>query len=67
MPRQFYGIEIVPPAITDARRNAEDNHCDNATFLLGDAAKKLPELLEQEYSRMLFCLIRRARVARNVF
>ena len=45
--KAVYGIEIVPPAITDARRNAEDNHCDNATFLLGDAAKKLPELLEQ--------------------
>ena len=45
--KAVYGIEIVPPAITDARRNAEDNHCDNATFLLGDAAQKLPELLEQ--------------------
>ena len=45
--KAVYGIEIVPPAITDARRNAEDNHCNNATFILGDAAKKLPELLEQ--------------------
>ena len=45
--KAVYGIEIVPPAIMDARRNAEDNHCDNATFLLGDAALKLPELLEQ--------------------
>ncbi|MGL5206603.1 MAG: 23S rRNA (uracil(1939)-C(5))-methyltransferase RlmD [Acidaminococcaceae bacterium] len=45
--KAVYGIEIVPPAITDARRNAEDNHCDNATFILGDAARKLPELLEQ--------------------
>jgi len=45
--KAVYGIEIVPPAIKDAQRNAEDNHCDNATFLLGDAALKLPELLEQ--------------------
>lgn len=45
--KAVYGIEIVPQAISDARRNAEDNHCDNATFLLGDAALKLPELLEQ--------------------
>lgn len=45
--KAVYGIEIVAPAITDAHRNAEDNHCNNATFLLGDAANKLPELSEQ--------------------
>ena len=45
--KAVYGIEIVPQAISDARRNAQDNHCDNATFILGDAVLKLPELLEQ--------------------
>lgn len=44
---QVYGIEIVPPAIEDAKKNAADNNCHNAEFILGDAAEKLPELLVQ--------------------
>lgn len=44
---QVYGIEIVPPAIEDAKKNAADNNCHNAEFILGDAAEKLPELLSQ--------------------
>lgn len=44
---QVYGIEIVPPAIEDAKKNAADNNCHNAEFILGDAAEKLPELLAQ--------------------
>ena len=43
--QQVYGIEIVAPAIADARKNAEMNACKNAEFILGDAAVELPKLL----------------------
>ena len=43
------GVEIVPPAIEDARANAEKNHLsDRSTFLCADAAKALPGLLRQK-------------------
>lgn len=45
--QKVYGIEIIAPAIEDAKRNAEDNRCDNAEFILGDAAVKMQELAEQ--------------------
>lgn len=48
--RQVYGIEIIPAAIEDARKNAQDNHCANAHFVLGDAAQKMPELVERGVS-----------------
>lgn len=40
-----YGIEIVASAVRDAQKNAEDNHCTNAEFILGDAAEELPKLV----------------------
>lgn len=43
--KKVYGIEIVAPAIDDANKNAQDNNCANAEFILGDAAEKLPQLL----------------------
>lgn len=43
--KKVYGIEIVASAIEDANRNAQDNGCANAEFILGDAAAELPELL----------------------
>ena len=36
--REVYGVEIVPEAVEDARRNAGENGISNATFLCGDAA-----------------------------
>ncbi len=42
--RKVYGIEIVKPAIFDARRNARDNHVRNAEFMVGDAAAVMPQL-----------------------
>ena len=45
--KEVYGIEIVAPAIKDARKNADDNKCSNAHFLLGDAANTMPELAER--------------------
>jgi 23S rRNA (uracil1939-C5)-methyltransferase len=36
---EVYGVEIVPEAITDARRNADLNGARNATFAVGDAGE----------------------------
>lgn len=37
--KRAIGAEIVPPAVEDARENAERNHIDNVEFFCGDAAK----------------------------
>jgi 23S rRNA (uracil1939-C5)-methyltransferase len=42
--KQALGIEIVPSAIRDAKKNAAVNHITNADFLLGDAAVEMPKL-----------------------
>ena len=44
--KKVYGIEIVAPAIENAKKNAEENKCANAEFILGDAAVELPKLLD---------------------
>ena len=42
------GIEIVAPAIENARRNAAANHLeDRARFICGDAAVEIPRLLKR--------------------
>ena len=43
--KKVYGIEIVAPAIENAKKNAEENKCANAEFMCGDAAVELPKLL----------------------
>ncbi|MBQ7883167.1 MAG: 23S rRNA (uracil(1939)-C(5))-methyltransferase RlmD [Phascolarctobacterium sp.] len=48
--KKVYGIEIVAPAIEDAKKNAVANGCANAEFILGDAAVELPALLESGVS-----------------
>jgi 23S rRNA (uracil1939-C5)-methyltransferase len=48
--KKVYGIEIVAPAIEDAKKNAVANGCSNAEFILGDAAVELPALLESGVS-----------------
>ena len=42
--KQALGIEIVPSAIRDAKKNALVNHIENTDFLLGDAAVEMPRL-----------------------
>ncbi len=42
-----YGIEIVKPAILDARKNARDNNVRNAEFIIGDATQVMPRLYKQ--------------------
>lgn len=44
--KQVYGVEIVPQAIEDARRNAEKNSIDNAEFFVGKAEEVLPAYYE---------------------
>ncbi|MFT8319002.1 MAG: 23S rRNA (uracil(1939)-C(5))-methyltransferase RlmD [Sporolactobacillus sp.] len=45
--KQVYGVEIVPEAIADARRNAERNGITNATFEVGKAEAVIPAWREQ--------------------
>lgn len=40
--KQVYGVEIVPDAIEDAKRNASINNIENATFMVGKAEEVLP-------------------------
>ena len=46
--KQVYGVEIVPPAIEDARRNARRNGIENAEFYVGKAEEVLPQKYEEE-------------------
>lgn len=45
--RKVYGVEIVPQAIEDARRNAEINGIQNVEFFVGKAEEVLPEQFEK--------------------
>lgn len=44
---KVYGVEVVPQAIADAKRNAEINGIDNAEFFVGKAEEVLPGYYEQ--------------------
>ena len=45
---KVYGVEIVPDAIADARKNAEINGIGNAEFFVGRAEDVLPEKYARE-------------------
>jgi 23S rRNA (uracil1939-C5)-methyltransferase len=45
--KTVYGVEIVPEAIEDAKRNAALNGMGNAHFYVGKAEEVLPEYYEQ--------------------
>ena len=45
--KKVYGVEIVPQAIEDARRNAEINGIQNAEFFVGEAEEVLPSYYAQ--------------------
>ena len=47
--KKVYGVEIVPQAIEDARRNAEINGIHNAEFFVGKAEEVLPEQFEKKH------------------
>ena len=44
----MYGVEIVPEAIEDARRNAALNDISNVEFYVGKAEEVLPEKYEKD-------------------
>lgn len=45
--KKVYGVEIVPEAIEDAKKNAEQNNIDNAEFLVGKAEEVIPEMINK--------------------
>lgn len=45
--RQVYGVEIVEPAVDNARRNAQLNAVDNVEFVVGQAEKILPQWAQE--------------------
>lgn len=45
--KKVYGVEIVPEAIEDARRNAAINGIENAEFFVGKAEEVLPKWYEE--------------------
>ena len=48
--KQVYGVEIIPQAIEDARKNAQINEMENAEFYVGKAEEVLPGYYE-EYAK----------------
>ncbi len=48
--KQVYGVEVVAPAIADARNNAKINGIENVEFFVGKAEEVLPAFYE-EYTR----------------
>jgi 23S rRNA (uracil1939-C5)-methyltransferase len=46
--KQVYGVEIVPQAIQDARKNAEINQIQNAEFFVGAAEEILPKMYQEK-------------------
>ncbi|MEW4061044.1 23S rRNA (uracil(1939)-C(5))-methyltransferase RlmD [Bacillus siamensis] len=45
--KKVYGVEIVPEAIEDAKRNAELNGIKNAEFAVGEAETVIPKWYEE--------------------
>ena len=45
--QKLYGIETVPEAIEDAKKNASLNNIENSEFFAGDVEKALPEFIEK--------------------
>lgn len=47
--KAVYGVEIVPEAIADAKKNAELNSIENATFFVGAAEEIMPSKYKEEH------------------
>lgn len=45
--KKVYGVEIVPEAIENAIENAENNNINNVEFIVGEAEKVIPELINK--------------------
>ena len=46
--KQVYGVEIIPQAIEDAKKNAELNDIHNTNFYVGAAEEVLPKAYKEE-------------------
>lgn len=44
---KLYGVETIPEAIEDAKKNAEENNVKNVEFFVGDVEKFLPEFIRK--------------------
>lgn len=45
--KKVYGVEIIEPAIINARENAEINNVENTEFFVGKSEEIIPELIEK--------------------
>lgn len=45
--KKVYGVEIVPQAIENAKVNAKENGVQNAEFIVGEAERVIPELIDK--------------------
>lgn len=45
--KKVYGVEIVPEAIINAIENAKNNNIENTEFIVGEAEKVIPTLIQQ--------------------
>ena len=43
----LYGIETIPEAIEDAKKNAKLNNIENAEFFVGDVENELPKFIKE--------------------
>lgn len=50
--KQVYGVEIVPEAVRDAKKNAALNHITNAEFFAGAAEDVMPKLYRESGGSM---------------
>ncbi len=50
--KKVYGVEIVPQAIEDAKKNAEINGIQNAEFFVGAAEEILPQKYKESNGQM---------------
>lgn len=46
--KHVYGMESIPAAVSDAKKNAKLNEIDNATYLVGDATKVMGQWSKEE-------------------
>lgn len=45
--KKVYGVEIIEPAIINARENAKINNVENTEFFVGKSEEIIPELIEK--------------------
>ena len=62
---KVYGIEVVAPAIRDAKRNATTNGITNTEFIVGDAVEAMPRLYDKGVRPTRWSLTRRGPAARR--